>query len=394
VGEAINGVVPPALVVLGVRGLGQWIHGVPERAALLEDLGFGLWGQGLAFKAVLLGAIVWVLLRWINGFNRTWLKRTSLDSGSWDALVVPLVVRTARVVLPLLALGQLVQWFELPAPLASVADKLTSLGVIVGIVWFLVQGIRTIERGVVEWSQRERGETVAGRRLLTQVVVIRRIAVFAVILMGVACVLMLFSPMRQLGASLLASAGIAGIVGGLAAQQTLSHLFAGIQIAVTQPVRIEDVVTIEGQFGRVEEITLTYVVVRTWDLRRLVIPITHLLQRPFENWTRLGGELLGTVFLSLDYSIPVDVVRRKARELAEATPLWNKSTLGVQVTEANDRCIQVRVVVSANSAGELWDLRCLLREQLVAWLQVTYPDCLPRVRTLAEGEVAAGATVA
>ncbi|HAE37799.1 MAG TPA: hypothetical protein DCG57_04070, partial [Candidatus Riflebacteria bacterium] len=193
--------------------------------------------------------------------------------------------------------------------------------------------------------------------------------------------LMVFETVRQLGTSILASAGVVGIIVGLSAQKTIAMLLAGLQIALTQPIRIEDVVIVENEWGWIEEITLTYVVVRIWDLRRLVVPINYFIEKPFQNWTRNSADILGAVSIFVDYTVPVDEVRAAVREIVAASPLWDKKVCGVQITNTTDRAMEMRVLVSAQSSGQAWDLRCEVREKLVAFIQMKYPDCLPKIRT-------------
>jgi small-conductance mechanosensitive channel len=183
-----------------------------------------------------------------------------------------------------------------------------------------------------------------------------------------------------LGASLLASAGIASVVIGFAAQKSLSNLIAGFQIAFTQPLRLDDVVIVEKEWGRVEEITLTYVVVRIWDLRRLVLPITYFIEKPFENWTRTSSDILGTVFLYADYSANVEAVRNELTRVLKGAPLWDGKVGLLQVTNTSEKTIELRALMSARDASDAFDLRCLVRESLVAFLQRETPQALPKNR--------------
>jgi small-conductance mechanosensitive channel len=193
---------------------------------------------------------------------------------------------------------------------------------------------------------------------------------------------MMFDPVRQFGTSILASAGIAGIVIGFAAQKTLGNVLAGIQIALTQPLLIDDIVVVEGEFGQIEEITLTYVTVRTWDLRRLVVPITQFVEKSFQNWSRVSTELLGTVILYLDYQVPMGEVRKELKRLVENNPKWDKRVCGLQITDTTEHAIQVRALISGSDPGKLGDLRCEVREGLINFLVHNYPESLPRSRNV------------
>ena len=186
--------------------------------------------------------------------------------------------------------------------------------------------------------------------------------------------------MRQYGVSLFASAGAAGLVVGLSARPLLSNLIAGIQLALTQPIRIEDAVVVEGEWGWIETITSTYVVIRIWDLRRLIVPLTYFIEKPFQNWTHQSADLLGSVMLNVDYTVPVDRVREKLKEIVTGNPLWDGKVQVVQVTDTPNNMVQLRALVSARNSGQAWDLRCEVREKLIAFLQAEYPHALPRQR--------------
>jgi small-conductance mechanosensitive channel len=185
---------------------------------------------------------------------------------------------------------------------------------------------------------------------------------------------------RQLGTSLLASAGLAGLAVGLAAKPVLSNLIAGLQIALTQPIRLDDVVIIEGEWGRIDEITGTYVVVRIWDQRRLVVPLNWFMENPFQNWTRHSAELIGSVFLWLDFGTPLQPLREELTRLCKEAPEWDRRVCVLQVTDTNERAMQVRALVSSADSGRNWDLRCRVREGLVDFVRARYPDALPRLR--------------
>jgi small-conductance mechanosensitive channel len=223
-------------------------------------------------------------------------------------------------------------------------------------------------------------DNLLARKHVTQVRVLRRVVDTLLVIVTVAAALMTFEPVRQYGVSLFASAGVAGLVVGFAARPVLSNLIAGIQLAVTQPIRIDDAVLVENEFGNVEEITSTYVVLRLWDLRRMIVPLTYFIERPFQNWTRESTSLLGTVLLQVDFSTPVDRVRAKAEEIAKASPRWDGNVIKLQVTDASDRSMELRIIATARSAGDAFELRCELREKLIGFLQRELPASLPRQR--------------
>jgi len=215
--------------------------------------------------------------------------------------------------------------------------------------------------------------------------VLSRIATGTVLVAGLAFVLMTFPRARQLGASLLASAGVAGVIVGIAARSVFSNLLAGLHIALAQPIRIDDVLIVENEWGRVEEITATYVVLKIWDERRLIIPLGWFMDHPFQNWTRRSADILGTVFLWVDYTLPVQAVRGEARRLCEASPHWDRRVCVVQVTDASDRAMQLRILVSSAASGSNFDLRCELREGLIDFIQREFPRALPQLRASLDG---------
>lgn len=224
-------------------------------------------------------------------------------------------------------------------------------------------------------------DNLLARKHFTQMRILERAGVTLVALITLSVALMTFEPVRQYGVSLLASAGAAGLVLGLAMQPVLSNLVAGIQIAITQPIRIEDAIIVENEWGWVEEITATYVVVRLWDWRRLVLPLTYFIQKPFQNWTRDGASLIGSVFVYVDHRAPVAAMREKLAEIARATPLWDGKVVNLQVSDAKESTIEIRMLVSARNAPQAWDLRCVVREAMITWLQAEHPEALPRHRT-------------
>lgn len=230
------------------------------------------------------------------------------------------------------------------------------------------------------------------RKVITNVQIARRFADVAIVIVAVAAILLSFERFQELGAGLLASAGVAGIVLGIAAQSTLSTLIAGFQIAWTQPIRVDDVVIVEGEWGRVEQITLTFVVVRIWDERRLVVPIRHFIEKPFENWTRSSSQLLGTVFLYTDYRVDFEALRGELERLCEASPHWDGRVCRVHVTNVDGATVEIRCLVSAADSSAAFELRCDVRERLIRFLQETQPDALPvqraRVESLPAEDVA------
>jgi small-conductance mechanosensitive channel len=230
-------------------------------------------------------------------------------------------------------------------------------------------------------------DNLLARKHTTQSRILQRVAGILIVLITASAALMTFDGVRQYGVSLLASAGAAGIVLGLALQPVLKNLVAGVQLAVTQPIRLEDAVIVEGEWGNVEEITATYVVVRLWDWRRMVLPLSYFIEKPFQNWTREGASLIGTAMIHVDYTAPVAAMRRKLEEIVRASPLWDRRVVNMQVTDLRADTMEIRMLVSASNAGRTFDIRCEVREKMIAFLQDEYPWALPRGRAEIDGQL-------
>lgn len=231
----------------------------------------------------------------------------------------------------------------------------------------------------------EAEDNLLARKHTTQSRILQRVAGWLIMVVTLAVALMTFEGVRQYGVSLLASAGAAGLVLGLALQPLLKNLVAGIQLAVTQPIRLEDAVIVEGEWGQVEEVTATYVVIRLWDWRRMVLPLSYFLENPFQNWTRESASLIGTAMIHVDYTAPIDAMRRKLQEIAAASHLWDKRVVALQVTDLRAQTVEVRMLVSSTNAGRTFDLRCEVREKMIDFLQKEHPHALPRSRAELEG---------
>ncbi|MBX3619154.1 MAG: mechanosensitive ion channel [Rhizobacter sp.] len=341
------------------------------------------WGQ---FALVALAIIVVAQLA--HRLFRPVLRRLAAYSPVLGAMLKR-CDRPLQWLIPLVAINLALQ--GMPAELRGVGTAQHFVGVltIIAVTWTLTRAIRGMADGVISLHPSTVADNLTARRIETQTRVLSRIASGTVLVAGLAFVLMTFPTARQLGTSLLASAGVAGLVVGLAARSVFTNLLAGLQIALAQPIRIDDVLIIEGEWGRVEEITATYVVLKIWDERRLIIPLGWFMEHPFQNWTRSGSQLLGTVFLWVDYTLPLEPIRAEARRLCEASANWDKRLCQVAVTDATERTMQLRVLVSAIDSGKAFDLRCELREGLIAFIQREHPQSLPRLRAGLEAAAAA-----
>ncbi|MCW8307302.1 mechanosensitive ion channel family protein [Acidiphilium sp. PA] len=300
-----------------------------------------------------------------------------------------LVKRTRRIlflVLAVVLLGTVLPEAPMAASTLSRVLHVLSAAFIVLLGWSLMIAVDTFTVHKLSLRPDNIQADVMARKHVTQWQVLRRASHVLILMITIATALMVFPAVRQYGVSLLASAGAAGLVVGLAARPVLSNLIAGIQIAITQPLRVEDAVVINGQWGWIEEITSTYVVVRIWNWQRMIVPLAWLLEQPFQNWTRDSSELIGTVHWNVDYTVPVDALRKKLDEIVHSTPLWSGKVVVLQVTHALATTIELRALVSARNSGEAWDLRCYVREKMIDYLQATYPGALPKQRLELEGQ--------
>jgi small-conductance mechanosensitive channel len=317
-----------------------------------------------------------------------WIKRNARGADaaaartdfSWDDVLLPLAGKAVRRTLPVMALILGVPALSLSPGLAEIVGNATSL-VLIGVVGsILFQTVDAAAAVVLRQHRLDVSDNLQARSIHTQVVVLKKVAVTIIGIFTLASMLMVFDSVRQFGASILASAGIAGIVIGFAAQRSIATLLAGFQIALTQPIRVDDVVVVENEWGRIEDITLTYVVVRLWDLRRLVVPVAYFIEQPFQNWTRSSADILGTVFLYVDYGVPLDALRAELTRVLQASRYWDGKVDVLQVTDAKEHTLEIRALASAADASLAWDLRCEIRERLVAFIQQKYPESLPRLR--------------
>lgn len=295
----------------------------------------------------------------------------------WDNALVGRVRWPFRVLLLVVGLWVAVQ---LTLPMREAVPALVHAARILTIAstaWLLAGAVTFASSGVLRRYRTDVADNRLARRVHTQVAILRRIVVVVIVIVGLGGILLTFPGVEAVGASLLASAGLASVVAGLAAQSTLANVFAGIQLAFSDAIRVEDVVVVEGEWGRIEEITLTYVVVHIWDDRRLVLPSTYFTSTPFQNWTRRNSELLGAVELDLDWRVPPGAMRDELDRILDGTELWDGRAKVLQVTDAVGGTVRIRVLVTAKDAPTLFDLRCLVRERLVDWVQRETPAGLP-----------------
>jgi small-conductance mechanosensitive channel len=332
-------------------------------------------GAGIVLAGVLSAElahyIVYASLRGLQKWRNTF----------WSGVVIRCTSNPARLMLMLLAVTLALSRVRLSSWAAPLVQHLLEVGYIMTFTWLTTSLIEIVHAFVVHRLPEDIQDNVSARRLRTQVYLLRQISIWLVIFIGFAAILMTFPSIRNVGAGLFASAGVAGLILGMAARPTLGNLIAGIQIALTQPIRIDDSVVVEGQFGRVIEVNTTYVVIRLWDLRHLIVPISHFIEKSFENWTRYSSELIGAVLLQMDYTVPIESLREQYKLVLESSPLWDGKTMTVQVTDSKQSTIEIRFLMSAQNASATFDLRCYVREKMLAYLQSQHPAALPKIRS-------------
>ncbi|TFV41820.1 mechanosensitive ion channel family protein [Bradyrhizobium frederickii] len=331
-------------------------------------------GLSLVAGAILLALSFYRIAKWL--LNRAFGTRLPMLSVFIERTSGP-----AQLALCLAAVALVLPLAPLDDTIRTPMMRLFVVAVIALIGWI---SIRIVDMSAARYLQnfRDVTENFVARKHVTQVRVFKRVTDTIIVIITVSTALMTFDSVRQYGVSLFASAGAAGIIVGLAARPLLSNLIAGLQIAITQPIRIEDAVIIENEWGWIEDIASTYVVIRLWDWRRMVVPLSYFIEKPFQNWTRDTASLIGVIALHVDYRADVPRIRRWLEEAVKQSKLWDGAVVNLQVIDADSRTIELRALVSARNAPQSWDLRCEIREKLVAFIRDEMPEALPRDRAI------------
>ncbi len=329
----------------------------------------------VAGTAIVILAVLEVVARSIRHITSRWGDRGALGRSSLDHLLGPSRLIVLCAVEAIVVKNERVT-SNIENPLIHTMVILT----VIAVSWFAIRMTNVLEDLVLGRYRVNLQDNLRARRIQTQLRVLRRFVALVIVIVAISVILLSFPTVRGAGAGLLASAGLLGIVAGIVAQNSITNLIAGIQIAISQPIRIDDVVVIQGHWGRVEEINLNYVVVRVWDLRRLIVPVSVLVSEPFENWTRNMAAILEWVHLELDYRAPISALRERFLSILHDSPDWDGAVSSLQVTGAGTSTIQVRALMSARDSSSGWNLQCAVREQLIEFLQTEYPESLPRIR--------------
>lgn len=337
------------------------------------------WQNWLITAAIVIGAIiVGRIVHFVIFYVLTRIARN--PSRVAEASLLEHGKQPAKWILPILAILVVLPTLPISYAVKQPAEHVVGLALIASVAWIFILLTEIISDIIASRYRMDVSDNLAARRIRTQTVVLRRIVQLLIIVLTIGIMLLTIPGVRAIGTSVLASAGVVGIVIGMAMKPTLSNLIAGIEIALTQPIRIEDAVIVEGDWGWIEEINITYVVVRTWDWRRIVLPISYFIEHPFQNWTKKTANLIGAVYLYVDYSVPVDELRKELDRLVKSTDKWDGTVVGLQVTDAKEHTIELRALADAKNAGTAFDLRCYIREGLIKFLQENYPQTLPKTR--------------
>lgn len=341
----------------------------------LTGLQMGLRGLLIVLVSIPIAVLVHFLLYSALRRLQQWRPRFSGE------VMIRHTSRPALALFILLGVTLALEWVEIPDWCADTIHHAMEVSYIAAFTWLTISLLDIVHAFVVRHLPENIQDDVRARRIRTQVYLLRQIVIWLIVFIGFAAILMTFPSIRNVGAGLFASAGVAGLVLGMAARPTLGNLIAGIQIALSQPIRIDDSVVVDGQSGRVIEVNTTYVVIRLGDLRHMIVPISHFIEKPFENWTRYSSDMIGAVLLQMDYTVPVEELRRQYETVLQSSPLWDGKTMLVQVTDFKESTVEIRFLMSAASSSAAFELRCYVREKMLDYLQREHPSALPKVRS-------------
>jgi len=348
----------------------------PDLLEFSQQIPSVAWNLIIIVSAILIGLFTKFI---ITRLFKVYARRKDTDYSILRSIIVNLGPAVAYFI-PLFILNLFSPLMRMNKLYYQPFDKTIEILLTISFAGLLVRSVRILEDYIYHAYDLNKVDNLKERKVRTQIQFIRKIIVVTIIFLTIAIILLSFESMRKIGTGLLTGVGIGGIIVGFAAQTSLGNLLAGFQIAFTQPIRIDDVLVVEGEWGRVEEITLTYVVLKIWDERRLILPINYFIQKPFQNWTRTSADILGTVFLYMDHTVPVDAIREEFERLIVKSNLWDKRVKVVQVTDVKEHTIEIRVLMSSRTSSDAFDLRCYIRENLVTFIQKNYPDSLPHSR--------------
>ncbi|HEY9002739.1 MAG TPA: mechanosensitive ion channel domain-containing protein [Mucilaginibacter sp.] len=332
------------------------------------------WNLCVVGSALVIGFIIKLIITAVLHFYKN-----RKDYSLFKSIITHLG-RPLNFFVPLLMLNFMTPLLEVSKLWYTTLDRLIDILVIIAFANLLICTFKIFEDYVYHQYDITSEDNLKGRKVRTQMIFVRKVIIILIVVITISVILLSFNSVRKIGAGLLTGVGVGGIIIGFAAQKSLGNFLAGMQIAFTQPIRIDDVLVVEGEWGRVEDITLTYVVLAIWDQRRLILPITYFIEKPFQNWTRTTSQILGTVFLYVDYTFPVDELREELNRLLKTNKLWDKRVGVLQVTDSKEHTIELRALMSARNSSDAFDLRCYVRENLLKYIIAHMPQNLPQSR--------------
>ncbi|CAM3808139.1 mechanosensitive ion channel family protein [Mucilaginibacter galii] len=349
----------------------------PGLVELSHSLPPFVWNIIIAVSAIIIGLILKTIT---SALLKRYAKKEETDYSFFRSIITYLSVPITYFI-PLLILKLSIPLMRMNVAYINLVDRIISILLIVSFASLLIRAINVLEDYVYHIYDLNKADNLKERKIRTQLRFVRKLVVAIIVCVTIALILLSFESFRRLGTGLLTGVGIGGIIIGFAAQNSLGNLLAGMQLAFTQPIRIDDVLVVENEWGRVEDITLTYVVLRIWDQRRLILPINYFIQKPFQNWTRISADIIGTVFIYMDYTIPLEPLRVEFNRVLALSPLWDNRVSVLQLTDAKEHTIEIRMLVSSRNSSDAFDLRCYIRENMISFIQQNYPDSLPKLRT-------------
>ncbi|MBC7830228.1 MAG: mechanosensitive ion channel family protein [Chitinophagaceae bacterium] len=362
-------------------------------AELLQQLQIPSWAWNLIIlgSSLLLGLLISALLALLA--RKKARETESISQYSFFQSMIKRLGQPLNVFLPLFLLNALLSAMRMPPLMMSKISKAIEILLIINFAWILIRCIKVVQDYVIYRFDIKKADNLRERKIRTQLQFIRRIIMGLIVILTIAGILLSFSSLRKVGTGLVTGVGLSGVIVGFAAQRSIANLLAGFQIAFTQPIRIDDAIVAEGEWGTVEEITLTYVVMKLWDERRLVLPINYFIEKPFQNWTRISSELLGVVILFTDYTLPIDPLRAELTRLLNESKYWDGRVNTLQVTDATENTIQVRALMSARNSGDIFELRCYVRENLIKFINDNFAASLPKNRTIIEAQTGTNSVI-
>lgn len=339
-------------------------------------------GEGVLYSLTISIVFFWFINQLIQYVTLFFISSSYASSHHILSILIKSLAKIIKGIGFIIIFNCFCQNLSLPDDFSSIVNKISSILIIAGSGWILFQLILSCEKLLLHYYTNKTNNLLNSRKIITQLHILKRIALIIVGILVGGSILMLFDNVKALGVSVLTTAGIIGLVMTFTAQKALGGLFSGLELALTQPIKIGDSVIIENEFGIVEEINFRNVIIKLWDWRRLIVPTNYFLEHPFQNWSREeSNNLIGTVYLYVDYTLPIAKLREELKKILSASTLWDGNVNTVQVSDLKDRVMQLRVLGSADSPAKTWDLRCEIREKLITFITEFYPQCLPVSRT-------------